>query len=102
MNYKVDYKVKNRMDDIPLSSLSLDKEIGARFDRFVYERASSGFAIKEILRETEQCFADKFDDEYGAGMWRSEFWGKLVISAARVARMKNDKDLKAALAESVK
>ena len=102
MNYKVDYKAKNKMADLPLSSLSLDNEIGSRFDRFVYERTSSGFAIREILREAERGYADKFDDEHGAGMWRSEFWGKLVISAARVARMKNDESLKAELAESVK
>ena len=102
MEYKIGYKIQNKMNALEQSDVSLDGEIGKRFDRFAYERLSSDFAIKEILREAEDCIANKFDDEYGAGMWRSEFWGKQVISAARVARMKNDHDLKSELAKSVK
>ena len=102
MEFKIDYKIKNKMQAVPTSSITLDGDIGVRFDRFVYERVSGGFAIKEILGEAEKCFADKYDDEYGEGMWRGEFWGKLVISAARVARMKNDEELKCELAKSVK
>ena len=101
MEYKISYKVQNRMRALDQSAISLDGEIGKRFDRFAYERLSSAFAIKEILREAEECFINKFDDEYGSGMWRSEFWGKQVISAARVARMKNDPDLKCELKKSV-
>ena len=67
MEYKIGYKAKNAMNDLPLSSLSLDGDIGRRFDKFVYERVSGEFAVKEILRETEKHFADKYDDEYGAG-----------------------------------
>ena len=100
MEYKIQYKVKNKMQALPLGCVSLDGEIGKRFDRFVHGRVSGDFAIKEILGEAERCFAEKFDDEYSEGMWRSEFWGKLVISAARVARVKNDSALKAALAAS--
>ena len=102
MEFKIDYKINNRMQPSPTSGISLDGEIGIRFDRFVYERVGSEFAIKGILREAEKFFAEKYDDEYGEGMWRSEFWGKLVISAARVAKMKNDNELKSELAESVK
>ena len=101
MEYKIGYTVSNRMNSPCPSLVTLDDEIGRRFDLFAYERSSSVFALKEILREAEECFADQLDDEYGSGMWRSEFWGKLVISAARVARMKKDDDLKAALSESV-
>lgn len=101
MEFKIGYKIENKMQAIPTSGITLDGEIGRRFDRFAYERVSGGFAIREILREAERCFADKYDDEYGEGMWRNEFWGKLVISAARVARMKNDDDLKAELKKSV-
>ena len=88
MNFKVEYKVKNKMNAPSLSDVSLDGMIGARFDRFAYERVSSDFAIKEILREAELCFRDQYDDEYNHGLWRSEFWGKLMISACRVCRMK--------------
>jgi DUF1680 family protein len=100
MEYKIGYKVQNKMNAPCPSLVTLDGEIGRRFDLFAYERSSSPFALREILREAEVCFAEQLDDEYGSGMWRSEFWGKLVISAARVARMKNDEELKAALRES--
>ena len=90
MELKIPYKVKNKIETLPLSAISLDNEIGARFDRFVHNRVSSDFAISEILREAEGFFVTKFDDEFGAGMWRSEFYGKLMLSFARVAAMKND------------
>jgi DUF1680 family protein len=101
MNFKVEYKVKNKMNAPSLSDVSLDGIIGARFDRFAYERVSSDFAIKEILREAELCFRDQYDDEYNYGLWRSEFWGKLMISACRVCRMKGDEKLKDDLKKSV-
>ena len=101
MNFKVEYKVKNKMNSPSLSDVSLDGIIGARFDRFAHERVSSDFAIKEILREAELCFRDQYDDEYNYGLWRSEFWGKLMISACRVCRMKGDEKLKDDLKKSV-
>ena len=101
MKYKVSYKVQNIMNAFEQSAISLDGEIGRRFDRFAYERLSCEFAIKEILKEAEECFANKLDDEYGSGMWRGEFWGKQIIGTARVARMKNDPDLKREIKKSV-
>lgn len=101
MNFKVSYKVQNKMDAPELSGTMLDGEIGARFDRFAYERVSGGFAIKEILKEAEDCFRLQYDDEYTRGMWRNEFWGKLVLSAVRVCRMKKDGQLKADIRDTV-
>ena len=63
------------MNAASLSSVSFNGEIGRRFDRFVYERVSGDFAIREILTEAEKFFSTKLDDEYGSGMWRGEFWG---------------------------
>ncbi len=94
MNYKVDYKVENKIRTPLLNDVALDGEIGARFDRFVHERVNGKFAIDEILREAEECILDKYDDEYVHGLWRGEFWGKLVLSAVRVCRMKRDAQLK--------
>lgn len=94
MEFKIPYAVPNRFFSPLPEYATLDGEIGARFDRFVYERISGKFAIDEIWREAEECFADQFDDEYAAGMWRGEFWGKLLLSAARVCRMKKDPQLK--------
>ena len=94
MEFKVGYRVKNIIRTPYLSDISLDGEIGARLDRFCYERISGKFAIDEILREAEECFRDKFDDEFCAGKWRGEFWGKQILSAVRVCRLKNDPALK--------
>ena len=94
MEYKVGYRVQNVVSTPKLSNVRLDGEIGARFDRFCHERISGQFAMNEILREAEECFRDKYDDEFCAGKWRGEFWGKQILSAVRVCRMKNDPALK--------
>jgi len=101
VQYKIEYRVKNAFSVPEYSSVHLDGEIGARFDRFVYERISGKFAVEEILRETLECFRDRYDDEYCYGMWRGEFWGKQILSAVRVCRMKNDPELKEAIRRSV-
>lgn len=100
MNYKVNYKVKNIMNTPPLGSCFLEGEIGARFDRFILERVSGKFALEEILREAEDFFATQYDDVYTLGYWRSEFWGKLILSAVRCCAYKNDAVLKEELRKS--
>lgn len=94
MEYKVGYRVQNVVSTPNLSNIRLDGEIGARFDRFCHERISGQFAMNEVLREAEECFRDQYDDEFCAGKWRGEFWGKQILSAVRVCRMKNDPALK--------
>lgn len=100
MEFKVQYKIKDKMTLPMLEGVALDGEIGERFDRFIHERVSGDFAINEVLREAEECFAEQLDDEFNHGMWRGEFWGKLAISAAQIARMKNDAGLLEDLRES--
>lgn len=100
MNYKVDYKIKNIMDTAPLGNCFLEGEIGARFDRFILDRVSGKFALEEILREAEDFFATQYDDIYTFGYWRSEFWGKLMLSAVRCCQYKNDDNLKVDLKKS--
>jgi DUF1680 family protein len=100
MEFKVHYKIRNKMDLISPEGISLGGEIGERFDRFIHERTSGDFAINEILREAEECFAEQLDDEFNYGMWRGEFWGKLAISAAGICRMKRDEGLMEDLSES--
>ena len=94
MNYTVPYAVENIRRTPALSDACLDGEIGARYDRFVHERVNGKFAIEEILREAEDCIRDKYDDEFVHGLWKCEFWGKLMLSAVRVCRNKNDAQLK--------
>ena len=93
MQYQIPYTVSNQHMTASLSDIHIDGEIGARFDRFSHERISGQFAMNEILRETEECFRDKFDDEFCAGKWRGEFWGKLMLSACRVCRYKGNEKL---------
>ncbi|MBQ6718036.1 MAG: glycoside hydrolase family 127 protein [Clostridia bacterium] len=100
MNYKVNYKVQNVMETAPLGNCFLEGEIGARFDRFILERVSGKFALEEILREAEDFFATQYDDIYTFGYWRSEFWGKLMLSAVRCSQYKNDDVLKEELRKS--
>lgn len=95
------YQVQNKVHAPDLCDTRLDGEIGARFDRFVYERISGGFAIREILHEAEACFADQYDDEFCCGKWRGEFWGKLILSAVRTADQKQDEALKRDIRDSV-
>ncbi|MBQ8641975.1 MAG: glycoside hydrolase family 127 protein [Clostridia bacterium] len=101
MEYMIAYKVPNKIRVPALGDTALDGEIGSRYDRFVYERITGKFAIDEIWKEAEECFRDQYDDEYAAGMWRGEFWGKLLLSAARVCTMKNDSRLKEDIRASV-
>ena len=100
MDFKIAYKVENKLLAPELVFTAFDGEIGERFDRFIYERVSGEFAINEILREAEEFFAEQLDDEFHHGMWRGEFWGKLAISAARIANMKSDIGLAEDLRES--
>ena len=100
MNYKINYKVQNVMDTAPLGNCFLEGEIGARFDRFILERVSGKFALEEILREAEDFFKTQYDDIYTFGYWRSEFWGKLMLSAVRCSQYKNDDVLKEELRKS--
>lgn len=94
MDYKIKYKVENRIRTPLLQNAALDGEIGARFDRFAQERIMGKFAVDEILREAEECIRDKYDDEYVYGLWRGEFWGKQVLSAVGVCRLKDSPALK--------
>ena len=100
MRNKVEYKVNNIHVSPELTCVTLDGEIGMRYDKFIYERITSKFALDYIWKEAEEVFADKYDDEYAAGMWRSEFWGKLILSAVRVCRMSGDSSLKEEIRQS--
>ena len=65
------------------------------------------FAAKkkfDKLKEAELELEERYDDQYGADencYWRSEFWGKLMLSAVRVCRLKKDETLKEDIRKSV-
>ena len=70
-------------------------------DVFFANRIFSEYAKKEIWAEAHAAFANPDDDVFnkGIGMWKGEFWGKLMISACRVAEHAGDAKLKAFLHE---
>ena len=50
------------------------------------ERLTSDFAKLNVFAEARRAFIDRDDDCKGhGGVWRGEFWGKQMLSAARVA-----------------
>jgi len=82
-----DVKVKGHVSDVQ--------------ERFFTERIRGAFARKEIWKEAHDAFAHPDDDVFnkGIGMWKGEFWGKLMISACRVAEYERDRELQAFLHE---
>ena len=73
--------------------------IGEKFDQFIHERCLSDFARNVVVREAREAFAHPDDDVFQApvGMWKGEFWGKLMISSARVAAYEGDPEFLAFL-----
>ena len=73
--------------------------IGEKFDQFMHERCLSDFARNVVVREAREAFAHPDDDVFQApvGMWKGEFWGKLMISSARVAAYEGDSEFLAFL-----
>lgn len=59
---------------------------GEKLDDLFRQRATSAFAQRNIFAEARRAFVDRDDDEKGhGGVWRGEFWGKQMLSAARIA-----------------
>ena len=59
-----------------------------------HQRAASKFAQENVFSEARRAFVERDDDERGCGgLWRGEFWGKQMLSAARVADYLQDPQL---------
>ena len=65
---------------------------GQKLDAFVRGRVTGEFAQREIFGEARSAFVQRNDDEKPVGgkqgvggLWRGEFWGKLMLGTARVA-----------------
>ena len=76
-------------------AVRLDGWGGRKMDRFFAERIFSPFAREVVFAEARAAFAMKTDDASGVGgYWQGEFWGKLMMGAARVAQYTGDAGLK--------
>ena len=66
----------------------------AKMNAFFRERMQTEFAQREIFGEAREAFVQRDDDIKGnGGIWRGEFWGKLMLSTARVADYLQDPSL---------
>ena len=70
-----------------LGDVRLQGPLAEKMERFLHARVRSEFARQEIFGEAREAIRRKEDDANGlVGYWQGEFWGKLMMSAARVAQ----------------
>ena len=75
----------------PLHNVKMLGYAGAKADKFLAYRVKSDFAKEVVFKEAYDAIKDKNDDRSGVvGFWQGEFWGKLMMSAARVADYSQD------------
>ena len=91
--------VRDVLETPELRRTRIQGPIGAKFDTFMHERCLSDFARHVVVREAREAFAHPDDDIFNApvGMWKGEFWGKLMISSARVAEYQDDPEFRSFL-----
>ena len=88
--------VADRLVAPKVSEVKVKGHVAEVQDRFFANRVLGDFARNEIWKEAHAAFAHPDDDVFnkGIGMWKGEFWGKLMISACRVAEYAHDDFLK--------
>ena len=89
-----DYVVKDLLTPVSLEMVQIKGKIGALMNTFFRERVQSDFAQNTIYKETEDAFRRQEDEDGVVGIWQGEYWGKWMISAARVSRYLHDDKLK--------
>ncbi len=69
-----------------LKDVRLEGWLGTKMDRFISRRLVDPFMREQVFDEARQTFEFRDDDEVKVGgFWRGEFWGKEMLSSARVA-----------------
>ena len=83
-----------------LKDVRLEGWLGAKMDRFISRRLVDPFMRGQVFDEARQTFEFRDDDEAKVGgLWRGEFWGKEMLSSARVAEYLQDKEFLSFLRE---
>ena len=91
----IEYKVQDCRHEFQMGEVQLKGHIGELAERFFYHRVNSPEAREKVYRETIDAYRNKLDDSRKViGIWQGEFWGKWVISAARVAKYQRNDELK--------
>ena len=79
-----------RLRDVRLRGRPAEK-----MDDLFRARVTSKFAQENVFAEARRAFVERDDDARGhGGVWRGEFWGKLMLGAARVADYLDDPAVK--------
>ena len=85
--------VKDAMRGPALRDVRLEGWLGEKMDRFISRRLVDPFMRNQVFDEARQTFEFRDDDEAKVGgLWRGEFWGKEMLSSARVADYLQDKE----------
>ena len=85
--------VKDAMRGPALRDVRLEGWLGAKMDRFISRRLVDPFMRSQVFDEARQAFEFRDDDEAKVGgLWRGEFWGKEMLSSARVADYLQDRE----------
>lgn len=85
---------------VDLADVRLGGFAAAKLENVIRERMKSDFARREIVGEARRAYEERSDDSPGGyGYWRGEFWGKLMLGAARAAVYDRDAEFKAWLRE---
>ena len=84
--------VSDAMRGPALKDVRLEGWLGAKMDRFISRRLVDPIMRCQVFDEARQAFEFRDDDEAKVGgLWRGEFWGKEMLSSARVADYLQDK-----------
>ena len=85
--------VADAMRGPALKDVRLEGWLGAKMDRFIARRLVDPFMREQVFDEACQAFEFRDDDVAKVGgLWRGEFWGKEMLSSARVADYLQDKE----------
>ena len=88
-----DVAVPDAMRGPALRDVRLEGWLGAKMDRFIARRLVEPFMRNQVFDEARQAFEFRDDDVAKVGgFWRGEFWGKEMLSSARVADYLQDKE----------
>ena len=81
-----DNAVTDVMRGPALKDVRLEGWLGAKMDNFISRRLVDPMMRNQVFDEARQAFEFRDDDEARVGgVWRGEFWGKEMLSSARVA-----------------
>ena len=92
--FMIAYAIENKVNKAELKNIKIGGYAEKLMSAFVENRVFSDNAKNQVFKECEDAFIRCTDGDTPNCLWQGEFWGKWVISAARVSRYYNDEALK--------